>query len=166
MLVAIDEAGLDDLVGATSRLVERTVEALPSPAASVGLALDALEPTGDVSALLPLVDLLDSAPPGNGHARLDADIARARGVAASLAGDHDEAMDCFAKALSAARNLGEPLGVAQVLAGYARALVRAGRADEAEPLAAEAREAFERMGAVRAIERLDAGMPAGVTASA
>jgi len=35
---------------------------------------------------------------------------------------------------------------------------------EAEPLAAEARETFERVGAVRALERLDAVMPTGVTA--
>jgi Adenylate and Guanylate cyclase catalytic domain/Double zinc ribbon len=77
---------------------------------------------------------------------------------------YGDAMDCFARSLSAARNLGELLVIARVLAGYARALVRAGRADEAGPLAAEAREAFEGMGAVRAIARLDAAMPAGVTA--
>ena len=167
MLVAIDDGRPDDLVGATADFVERTVEDFPAPAASgMGVALDVLEETGDVSALLPIVDLIDSTPSGIRPRLMEVDLARARGVAASLAGDHDAAMDWFAKALSAARNLGELLGVAQVLAGYARALVRAGRADEAEPLAAEARESFERMGAVRSLERLDACMPAGVTASA
>jgi len=74
------------------------------------------------------------------------------------------AVDRFGSALAAARNLGEGFEIARVLADYAKALVRAGRADEAEPLAAEARETFERVGAVRALERLDAVMPTGVTA--
>jgi tetratricopeptide (TPR) repeat protein len=165
MLVAIDQGRLDDLVQPTSAYVEQNIEQFPVVASiGVGLALDALEATGDVTGLLPIVDLVDSVPAGVRSRQLEADIARTRGVAASLAGDHDRAMDWFAKALSAARNLGELLIVAQVLAGYARALVRAGRADEAEPLAEEARQSFEQMGAVRAIERLDAAMPARVTA--
>jgi class 3 adenylate cyclase/predicted ATPase len=165
MLVAIDQGRLDDLVQPTTAYVEQNIEQFPVVASmGVGLALDALEASGDVSGLLPIVDLVDSVPAGVRSRQLEADIARSRGVAASLAGDHDGAMDWFAKALSAARNLGELLIVAQVLAGYARALVRAGRADEAEPLAEEARRAFEQMGAVRAIERLDVAMPARVTA--
>ena len=131
---------------------------------AAGIALDTLQERGDVSALLPLIDLADGAPAAKRSRRLEAEVGRVRGVAASLAGDHDEAVDQFGKALSAARNLGEGLWTARVLAEYARALAAADRADEAEPLAAEARDLFEQMGAVRAIERLDAGLPARATA--
>jgi tetratricopeptide (TPR) repeat protein len=165
MLIAIDESRPDDLIAATADLVKHYLGRYPTSSAShLGIALDVLEPAGDVSVLLPLADLIDAAPASQRSRLLEIGVARTRGVAASLAGDHDGAVDWFVKALAAARNLGEQLYIAQVLAGYARALVRAGRADEAEPLATEAREAFERMGAVRAIARLDAAMPAGITA--
>ncbi|MGE5274258.1 MAG: AAA family ATPase [Verrucomicrobiota bacterium] len=166
MLLAIADGRVDDLLAETddqARLLDE--QGYPTQAARVvGIALDTARETGDVSQLLPLVDFLDATPAGKRTRLLEADLARARGVAASLAGRHDEAADHFGRALSAARNVGELLWTARVLADYACALARAGRADEAEPLAAEAREAFERMGALRAIERLDAGMPARVTA--
>ena len=126
--------------------------------------MDWAKKTGDVSALVAgptcstrphVADALAAA-----RAR-DRPRSRRRRVAG---GNHDQAVDHFVTALSAARNLGESLWIARVLADYAQALVRAGRTDEAEPLAAEAREAFEGMGAIRALARLDAGMPAGVTA--
>jgi class 3 adenylate cyclase/tetratricopeptide (TPR) repeat protein len=166
MLLAIADRRIEDVVaaaGETARL-DAGMRKLTQTAKTVGIALDTLQPTGDVSALLPLIDLADAAPPGGRARRLDADVGRIRGVAASLAGEHDQATDHFGRALSAARNLGESLWIARVLADYATALVRAGRLDEAESLADEARELFERMGAVRAIERLDAAMPARVTA--
>jgi hypothetical protein len=43
-----------------------------------------------------------------------------------------------------------------VLADYGAALVRAGRPGDAEPLLAEARELYERMGATMRLERIDA----------
>jgi len=166
MLLAIDEGRLDDLVEAATETAQVLIT-MGHPmqvAATVGVALDVLQQTGDVSALLPLIDLADAAPRAKRSRLLEADIGRVRGVAASLAGDHDEAADHFARALSAARNLGEGLWTARVLAEYARALVRAGRADEAEPLADEARGLFEQMGATHATERLDTAMPARATA--
>jgi class 3 adenylate cyclase/tetratricopeptide (TPR) repeat protein len=162
IFLAIDEERIDDLVrlaGEEARLLNDT--GYPTECAvAAGIALDALQETGDVSALLPLFDLADGAPAATHSRRLELEVARGRGVAASLAGEHDEAADWFGRSLSAARNLGDRLWAARVLADYARALVRAGRADEAEPLAEEAREAFEQMGAKRALARLDAGMPA------
>jgi predicted ATPase/class 3 adenylate cyclase len=161
MLLATADRRIHDVVAAAgeSARLEAGMGKLTQAAETVGIALDTLQPTGDVSALLPLIDLADAAPAGERARWLDAEVGRVRGAAASLAGDHDDAVDHFAKALSAARNLDESLLVARVLADYATSLVRAGRPDEAEPLAAEARVLFEGMGAVRAIERLDAGMP-------
>lgn len=162
MLIAIDEDRPDAIV---DELVHLLGDPFPRTAATVvGFALDALQETGDVSALLPLVDRVDATPTALRSRQLEAEVSRARGVAASLAGDHEAAADWFGRSLSPARNLGEVLWIARTLADYARALVRAGRADEAEPLAAEARGAFERMGAKRALARLDAGLPAAVSA--
>ncbi len=166
MLLAIADRRIEDVVaaaGETARL-DAGMRKLTQTAHTVGVALDTLQPTGDVSDLLPLIDLADAAPAGERARQLDADVSRIRGVAASLTGDHDHAADHFGRALSAARNLGESLWIARVLADYATALVRAGRLDEAEPLAVEARMLFEGMGAVRAMERLDVAIPARVTA--
>ena len=166
MLLAIADRRIEDAVaaaGETARL-DAGMRKLTQTAHTVGVALDMLQPTGDVSDLLPLIDLADAAQAGERARQLDADVSRIRGVAASLTGDHDQAADHFGRALSAARNLGELLWIARVLADYAAALVRAGRLDEAEPLAVEARMLFEGMGAVRAMERLDVAIPARVTA--
>jgi tetratricopeptide (TPR) repeat protein len=166
MLLAIADRRIEDVVaaaGETARL-DAGMRKLNQTAHTIGVALDALQPTGEVSDLLPLIDLADAAPAGERARQLDADVSRIRGVAASLTGDHDQAADHFGRALSAARNLGELLWIARVLADYATALVRAGRLDEAEPLAVEARMLFEGMGAVRAMERLDVAIPARVTA--
>ncbi len=166
MLVSIAENRVGDLAASTVEVARLLSEqGYPTNTALVaGFALDALQETGDVSALLPLFDLADEAPAGTRSRLLEAEVGRGRGVAASLAGEHDEAADWFVRALAAARNLGESLEVARVLADYARALVRAGRIDEAEPLAEEARSLFEQMGATRALARLDAAMPACATA--
>jgi hypothetical protein len=166
MLLAIADRRIEDAVaaaGETARL-DAGMRKLTQTAHTVGVALDMLQPTGDVSDLLPLIDLADAAQAGERARRLDADVSRIRGVAASLTGDHDHAAEHFGRALSAARNLGESLWIARVLADYAAALVRAGRLDEAQPLAVEARMLFEGMGAVRAMERLDVAIPARVTA--
>jgi predicted ATPase/class 3 adenylate cyclase len=164
MLVALDEGRTQDAVTEVALQTAQIAARYPSSAAAaMSIVLDALQEDGDVTPLLPLVDEVDAAPRVLRSRQLEADIGRARGVAASLAGDHDEAVDHFVRALGAARNLGEALWLARVLADYARALVRAGRLEEAEPLAAEARALFEGMGATRAIERLDAGLPARVT---
>jgi class 3 adenylate cyclase/predicted ATPase len=165
MLLAIADRRVDDLVAAVTEIAPVLYDqGYPTNiAVSTGVALDLMQETGDVSRLLPLYDLADEAPPATRSRLLDAEVSRGRGVAASLAGEHDEAADWFARALSVARNLGESLEIARVLADYARSLVRAGRADEAELLAAEAREAFQVMGASRALARLDAAMPARVT---
>jgi Tfp pilus assembly protein PilF len=90
---------------------------------------------------------------------------RVRAFRAISAGDEDAAADAFAEALAAARNYGRAGHLAPVLADYGVWLAESGRGDEAEPLLDEAQELFERMGAVRWLERIEAARsPAKVTA--
>ena len=96
---------------------------------------------------------------------LIANIGRAQGLVAADRGDEDAAAEAFSGALAAARSLGERWLLAEVLADYGRFLVSAGRFDDAEPLLDEAQELFERMGATRWLERIEAARsPAKVTA--
>ena len=91
-------------------------------------------------------------------------VNRARGIVAAGEGDEDAAVSAFGLALAAARSAEDAWTVAEVLGDYARALVTFGRADEAEPLLAEDRELWERMGATAQLERLEqvGGTPAEV----
>jgi class 3 adenylate cyclase/tetratricopeptide (TPR) repeat protein len=83
-----------------------------------------------------------------------ATLNHARGVVAAANGDEDGAVSAFATALAAARSADQRWHLAEILGDYARALVDFGRADEAEPLLAEARELWQGMGATAQLERL------------
>jgi len=92
---------------------------------------------------------------------------RLAGVLAALRGENDEAIGHFAAALPPMRSLGWPLWIAELLLDYSDALCADGRADEAAPLVAEAREILEQLGAVRLIptvEALEAQLPQKSTA--
>ena len=98
---------------------------------------------------------------------LTATYERLAGVLAALRGEPDEAIGHFAAALPPMRSLGWPLWLAELLLDYADALCADGRADEAAPLVAEARELLERLGAVRllpVVEALEARLPQEATA--
>ena len=82
-------------------------------------------------------------------------VNRARGIVATFEGDEDAAVSAFGLALAAARSAEDAWTTAEILGDYARALVTFGRADEAEPLLAEARELWQRMGAAAQLERLE-----------
>ncbi len=161
-LLARADGRVDDLVRLTDEQVRHLLDLRypEAAAAALALALDVLHERGEAAVLLPLVELVDATPPASRTRRLEAEVGRAHGVIASLGGEHDEAMEHFAAALGAARNSGDGPATAGVLADYGRALVRAGRADEAAPLLAEARALWEHMGAVVWLERVDALMPA------
>ncbi len=166
ILMAAADGRPADAAAEVNRLVEHQAIRFPTTAAiALGMGLDWPRKPETCPRWCRRPTCSPRTPRGMRSRQLELEIARVRGVAASLAGNHEQAVDHFVTALWAARNLGESLWIARVLADYAQALVRAGRADEAEPLAAEAREAFERMGAVRALARLDAGMPANVPLS-
>jgi hypothetical protein len=99
---------------------------------------------------------------------LVAQFARLEGVVASLAGEHDAAVDRLGAALGAARSCGIVPWTMEILCDYADALLRDGRGEEAVPLIAEAREICERLGALRSLERvvaIEARLPAAVAAA-
>ena len=110
----------------------------------------------DLRLLTPLLELVDGVPASRRPRRVEADLGRAKASAAVLAGDLDGAIDHLAAALAAARSLGKNRLLAMVLGDYGRALVRAGRPDEAQELLDEARKLFEEMGSVVWLERLGA----------
>ena len=99
---------------------------------------------------------------------IEAQLHRLRANAAALEGDADTAADSYAIGLANARNLGRAYWLALVLADYGAWLVASDRHADAAPLLAEARELFERMGAVNWLRRLDAIAPvaAGQAAAA
>ncbi len=92
---------------------------------------------------------------------------RLAGVLAAHAGQWDEAIGHYAIALPPLRSYADPIWLAELLLDYAAALCSDGRADEAAPLASEAREILERLGAVRLIpvvEATERRIPQEVTA--
>lgn len=94
---------------------------------------------------------------------LTAQHERLAGVLAAAEGEHDDAIAHFAVGLAAARNLGVvPLYEAQILVDYASSMVADGRAEEAAPLLAQARQFYESAGAVRTLDRI-ARLEAAVT---
>jgi class 3 adenylate cyclase/tetratricopeptide (TPR) repeat protein len=165
-LLALADGRHEGLLERTDEQVRLVAEiGFIAPAAfMVGMALDVLQDRGGAAELLPLVDLLDATPTAQRSRQLDLEIERTRGVVASLAGDHEQAVDHLGRALSAARNLDQKPWLGRVLTDYGRALLRAGRADEAEQLLQEARALFEEMGAVTRVERINALLPDVVTA--
>jgi predicted ATPase len=167
LLLAIADHRVDDVRSLADEMVAPLLEYgyTDAAAATAGLALDVLQDAGDPAHLLPLVDLIDTVPTMQQTRATRIETARVRGVAASCAGEHERACDHFAEGLSAARNLGDLPPLARVLTDYGRALVRAGRADDAEPLLAEARALWEHMGAVVRLERIDAALPAAAAGS-
>jgi tetratricopeptide (TPR) repeat protein len=99
---------------------------------------------------------VEALPPSARTRAIASQLHRLQANAAAAEGDHETAAERFALALAAARNLGLALWLAPVLRDYGAWLAAAGRTDEAAPLLAQARELFERMGAVVWLEWLDA----------
>ncbi|MGZ8694498.1 MAG: AAA family ATPase [Gaiellaceae bacterium] len=127
---------------------------------------DALETAADFAALLgetaatlPLAERYETVPESALTRYLRLHGGRIRAYRAAAAGEEDVAADAFGEALAAARSLGRVVYVAHVLADYGVWLVECDRTGEAEPLLEEARELFERMGARRWLERIDAVRP-------
>jgi predicted ATPase/class 3 adenylate cyclase len=94
---------------------------------------------------------------------VNAQLHRLRANAAAADGRDGAAVDAYALALANARNLGYAYWLAPVLADYGGWLFSVGQLEDAAPLLAEARELFERMGAVVWLRRLDAVAPAAAT---
>jgi predicted ATPase/class 3 adenylate cyclase len=145
--------------GRPADVVRLCVEALRDPALSaepsvvdfvVSLGAAAALELGSPEGLAELVDLALAAaesPPWL-SARLELHQARL----ASLQGDPDPP---FAEAVAALRGIEEPFWIATALLEQSEWLVAHGRADETEPLVAEARKVFERLRVPPLLARLD-----------
>ena len=114
---------------------------------------------GDHAAALRVAERVEALPATMLVRSVNGQLNRLRANAAAAAGRDDEAVDRYALALANARNLGYAYWLAPVLADYGVWLSSVGRADEAAPLLSEARELFERMGAVLWLRRLDEVAP-------
>jgi predicted ATPase/class 3 adenylate cyclase len=90
---------------------------------------------------------------------VESQLHRIRANAAASRGDGEAAADAYALALAHGRSLGFPIWLAPVLFDYGVWLQSEGRIEEAAPLLVEAREMFERMGAIVWLERLDTLAP-------
>ena len=82
-----------------------------------------------------------------------------------LAADREGVDDGFRRATAIFREFGIRFWLAAALLDYGEWLSVDGRPDEASPLLAEAREIFERLGAVPWLERLDGIRPEAAVAS-
>ena len=102
-----------------------------------------------------LLGIVERLPPGELSPFLGAIGARFSARRAARRGDDETAATGFAAAASILKELEYPFDLAVVWLDHAEWLAGEGRLDEAEPLAAEAREIFERLRAKPYLERLD-----------
>jgi class 3 adenylate cyclase/tetratricopeptide (TPR) repeat protein len=117
---------------------------------------------GQVQELSELVNSFDGVPERHRTRQLVATLGDARGIVAAAASDENAAIDAFGVALAAARSADDHWTTAEILSDYGLALVSFGRAEEAEPLLAEAQALWEQMGAKRWLERIDGARASGV----
>jgi tetratricopeptide (TPR) repeat protein len=100
-----------------------------------------------------LIERIEALPPGQLAPSLRAHAARFRARLAAGTGDRRQADASFAAAGSTFREFGMPFFLAVTLLEQSEWLASKGRASEAEPLLAEARETFERLEAKPWMER-------------
>jgi predicted ATPase/class 3 adenylate cyclase len=100
-----------------------------------------------------LLGLVEGLPPGRSSQALQAQVARFRARLAAERGETDEAERRFKRATGLFREMQTPFYLAVTQLEWAEWLAGQGRAAEAEPLLAEARETFERLEATPWVER-------------
>jgi class 3 adenylate cyclase/predicted ATPase len=154
---AMEEARAEDAMRLSGELIETELEGdSPLSAAwTLGLASTIATEHGFHDALSELLTPFDDLPELKRTRRVVSELARARGVVATHAGDEAAALEDFAVALAAARNSDDLWLTAEILTDYAGSLVYFGRIDETESLFEEARELWGRMGATARLERLE-----------
>jgi ATP/maltotriose-dependent transcriptional regulator MalT len=106
------------------------------------------------------VEEIETTPPGARPAFLDAQAARFRARVASERREAEGVEPAFGQAESIFREFGIPFWLAVSQLEHGEWLAEQGRAREAEPLLAEARETFERLEATPWLERCDRLAPA------
>ena len=124
-------------------------------ALDAALALDDLEQAEEVLAIV------EGIPPGSSSQYLQAQASRFRARLAAARVEMEEADRRFKRATGLFREIAAQFYLAVTQLEHGEWLTGQGRADEAEPLLAEAGETFERLEATPWLERLDAALPGG-----
>ena len=138
------------------RAVGNPTDAVDALAAAVAAALE----LGDLESAERLLTLCDDLTRVERTLIVEAQLARLRGLLAARHGQSGQAEQSLKAAGARFRELGLPFWLAVSLLELGEVLVAEGRADEAAPLLAEAREIFDRLQARPWLERLDrAGVP-------
>ena len=119
-------------------------------------AADGAALLGDRGAARPLAEAYDTVAPSRLTRDMRAHGGRLRAFRSIVDGDEDGAADAFADALAAARSYGRSYTLGGVLADYGVWLAECGRGPEAEPLLDEAQALWERTGATRWLELIEA----------
>ena len=108
-----------------------------------------------------VLSIVESLPPGRSSQAFQAQASRFRARLAAERGEADEAERLFKRAAGLLREIAAPFNLAVTQLEHAELLVAQGRAAEAEPLLAEAREVFEGLKAQPWLERCDAVIAGG-----
>ena len=108
-----------------------------------------------------VLSIVESLPPGRSSQAFQAQASRFRARLAAERGEADEAERLFKRAAGLLREIAAPFNLAVTQLEHAELLVAQGRATEAEPLLAEAREVFEGLKAQPWLERCDAVIAGG-----
>ncbi|TMJ93929.1 MAG: hypothetical protein E6G67_10940 [Actinobacteria bacterium] len=122
-------------------------------AVQAALRLNDLEKAGD------LLSVVERLPPGSRSQFLNAQVARLRAQLAARRGDAEEVERLFKGAGALFHELATPFHLAVTRLEHAEWLTEQGRADDAGPLLAEAREFFERLEARPWLDRAGAWTP-------
>jgi len=118
------------------------------------VALEAALELGDEATIDELLGLIESLPPGRTSPLLRATGSRYAARRAALHSDATTPQAGFAAAEELYRGIPAPLELAATQVEHSEWLAAVGRADEAEPLLAEAEAIYERMGATPWLERI------------
>jgi class 3 adenylate cyclase/predicted ATPase len=138
---------------------------LTHPAVKRGLVegVEAALDLGDTTKAVELLEVAQSARPGQVTPFLRAHAARLAARLAALRGEIESVEPGFLAAEQGFRDLGTPFDLAVALLEHAEWLVAQGQAAEAEGPLAEARETFARLEATPWLERLGRASPVGRT---
>jgi predicted ATPase/class 3 adenylate cyclase len=153
------EARHDDALAAGEKAFNaREVLGVGNQAVKSGLvwAAEAALAVGNLGKVDELLAVVEQLPPGQRPPLLEAQSTRLRARVAGIRGDREVLEAGFTAAARKLRELGVPFWLAVSLLEHGEWLARDGRAEPAEPLLAEARQIFERLGARPWVDRLAA----------
>jgi class 3 adenylate cyclase/tetratricopeptide (TPR) repeat protein len=128
---------------------------LSQMAGALVTGLEAAFDLADTTRVDELLAIVERLPPGDSTPYLRATAARYGSRRAALRGERETADAGFRAAARIYRDIGFVFDLGRTQLDHAEWLAEEGRLDEAEPLAAEAREIFERLRATPYLERLD-----------